>query len=89
MNKTYSNPCIRCGKERVVVRTWKEKLYGSVIINTESDCPDPECQKKVNRDNKKQRDKNNALKLRSAQRVLDRKAALNAKKTAKHKKRKG
>lgn len=72
MNTKFKNPCVRCGKERIVLRTWKEKVWDSVIINTETICPDPECQKLVNRDNKKQRDKHAAMKLRSEQRAVHR-----------------
>ena len=40
------NPCFRCGKERIVLRTYKKKdENGSVITYTEMVCPDPECQK--------------------------------------------
>lgn len=73
MKKAYSNPCIRCGTERVVFKTWEEKIGNSVIVNIETVCPDPECQKKVNIDNKKQQDKYIAMRLRSEQRVLNRK----------------
>ncbi len=83
MKKTYSNPCIRCGKERIVLRSWKEKIGSSVVTNTEMICPDPECQKIVNSENKKQQDKYTAMKLRSAQRVLNREAARIAEKAAK------
>lgn len=80
MNKTYSNLCIRCGTQRVVAKTWKEKLGDSVIINTEMICPNTECQKEVDKDNKRQREKNIAIKLRSEQRALDRKAQRSLKK---------
>jgi len=87
MTTKYSNPCIRCGKERIVVRTWKEKIYSSIIINTEMACPDKECQKKVDSDNKKQRDRNAAMKLRSSQRAMSRKASKGTKQIPKkHKK---
>lgn len=83
MKKTYSNPCVRCGKERVISKTWKEKLYDSVIINTQTVCPDSDCQKKVNLENKKQQDKYTALKLRSEQRATDRKIVKDAERAAK------
>ena len=40
----FSNPCIRCGKERITVRVYKEKIGGSTIIQTETACPDSGCQ---------------------------------------------
>lgn len=41
------NPCIICGKERVIVKTFKEKVGNSVVISTITECPDKDCQKKV------------------------------------------
>lgn len=46
MQNTYTN-CIRCGKARVVLSQIEEKVGTSVIFITESVCPDPDCQKKV------------------------------------------
>lgn len=85
MKNIYNSPCIRCGTERVVSKIWEEKIDDSVIINTETVCPDPECQKKVNSDNKKHRDKYAAIKLRSEQRMMNRKAIQNAKKVKRNK----
>lgn len=42
------NFCSRCGKQRVVVKTYKEKIGNSVVTYTEKACPDPDCQKRVN-----------------------------------------
>jgi len=42
-----SNKCSRCGKQRVVVKTKKEKVGNSYIISREMSCPDKECQKQV------------------------------------------
>lgn len=42
-----TNPCIRCGKERIVVETYTENVETSVVVHTITQCPDPECQKKV------------------------------------------
>lgn len=48
-----SNTCTRCGKERIVVKKWieatsTEKRSGK-IIHMMTSCPDPECQKAVNK----------------------------------------
>ena len=86
MKRTGHNFCIRCGKERKIIRTWKEKMYDSIIINTESACPDSECQKKVDSENKKQHEKNNAIKQRSAERALNRQVVRTANKEKKNKK---
>jgi len=42
-----TSPCIRCGKSRIVGKTWKEKISGSLVVFTQTVCPDPECQKIV------------------------------------------
>jgi len=41
------NPCIRCGKLRVVDRTWKEYMNRLLVTCTNTVCPDPACQKIV------------------------------------------
>ncbi|OGK10454.1 hypothetical protein A2767_01195 [Candidatus Roizmanbacteria bacterium RIFCSPHIGHO2_01_FULL_35_10] len=69
MSKDYSNLCVRCGKQRIIVKTWKEKLGYSTITATMTACPDKECQKIVDANNKKQKAKQDALKLRSNQRL--------------------
>lgn len=82
--KTYTNLCSRCGTERIVVKSWQEKIGISTVTNTEKACPDAECQKKVDLDNKKQRDKNAAMKLKSEQRALHRKAQKDAERAEKN-----
>lgn len=44
-----SNKCTTCGKERIVIRTYKEKIGTSYATFKEMACPDPECQKKINK----------------------------------------
>lgn len=39
--------CIRCGKERIVISTKKEKVGNSVITYTKTICSDPKCQAMV------------------------------------------
>lgn len=39
--------CIVCGKRRIIVATHEEKIGNSVVVYKETICPDPECQKKV------------------------------------------
>lgn len=45
--KSMSNPCIRCGKQRVDGKTWNGKVGASAITYTQTLCPDPTCQKIV------------------------------------------
>lgn len=43
------NPCIECGKERVDGKTWKGKAGASVVTYTLTICPDPNCQKIIDK----------------------------------------
>jgi hypothetical protein len=86
MEKSYQNLCIRCGKKRVVVRTWEEKTEYSTVINTEMACPDPECQKQVEKQNQKQVDKFHLMNRKSEERRKKR-ISENLKKRAKNKKK--
>ncbi len=50
--------CIRCGKVRIVGKTWLEKMdRGNPITHTETICPDKECQKIVDADFAAKREK--------------------------------
>ncbi len=42
-----SNPCVKCGKERIDGKSWESKVGISVIVHTMTVCPDKECQKQV------------------------------------------
>lgn len=44
-----SNPCVKCGKERVDSKSWEGKIGSSVVTYTLTICPDPECQKQVDK----------------------------------------
>lgn len=83
MSKSFSNPCIRCGTERVVVKKWKEKVGESYIVTTETACPDADCQKKVDLENRRQLEKTTAMRLRSETRALQRKAMKDAERASK------
>lgn len=43
------NLCIVCGKERIDGKSWKGKVGASVVIYTKTICPDPSCQKIVDK----------------------------------------
>lgn len=65
MMKQSTNPCTRCGKERILFKSWTEEVptFGDkiMIITRElTVCPDAECQKIVAAElavQKKKRDK--------------------------------
>lgn len=41
--------CTRCGKPRVVISSYKEKVEKSTVTYTITGCSDPECQKIVDK----------------------------------------
>jgi aspartate/methionine/tyrosine aminotransferase len=41
------NLCIRCGKQRVIVKTKKEYINSSLVVTAITSCPDAACQKVV------------------------------------------
>ncbi len=43
-----ASSCTRCGKQRVVIKSWSEVIGTATITHTEAECPDPDCQKAVN-----------------------------------------
>jgi len=56
-----SNPCIECGKQRVDGKTWKGKSGASLVIYTQTICPDPDCQKIVDKVIAERKAKNDRL----------------------------
>lgn len=72
MKKAVGNYCSRCGTERIIIRTWKEKIDSSIIINTETACPNKECQIEVEKINRKQQERTAALKRESERRLKKR-----------------
>ncbi len=44
-----NNPCVECGKQRVDGKTWEGKMGASLVTYTLTICPDPICQKIVDK----------------------------------------
>lgn len=44
-----SNPCIQCGKQRIDGKSWNSKSGNSLVFYTQTICPDPDCQKIVDK----------------------------------------
>lgn len=67
-NNKVTNPCIQCGKERILFKTWVEEVpatYGNKITTVTRSltvCPDPECQKLVEKKLAAEKDKRNKIK---------------------------
>jgi hypothetical protein len=73
VNVLSNNFCIRCGKKRIVIRTYTKKVGNSSVVYTKTACPDPECQKKVDEENKKDYLKRKSIKDKQAKKEKERK----------------
>ncbi len=49
MTNTITNPCVRCGKQRIDGKTWVDETGYSKITRVTTVCPDPECQAEVDK----------------------------------------
>jgi len=67
--------CIECGKQRVVVATHEEKVGNSIVVYKETICPDPECQKKVEKTLAKELEKRQQSAMNQKLRIAGRKIA--------------
>ena len=67
------NVCTRCGKPRIVVKTWKERIKGSITIHTSTACPDAACQKIIDGKLAVLKEKKEALEKERIQRAQARK----------------
>lgn len=74
MTTQILNPCIRCGKQRIVVKTWTEHIGVSLVKYSDTVCPDPECQKVVDKTNYEREEKG---KLLASQRAQSKQARIN------------
>lgn len=68
LSTVTSTPCIRCGKMRIVAKTWTEKQEGSAITYTQTVCPDSKCQKIVEDELQKKKEKLAAIQNKSLER---------------------
>lgn len=76
MISKYTNPCTRCGKERILKKKWKETTVtfsGTkiVVTRTLNVCPDKECQKVVDKELMAQRAKRDKIKKDREDRVAE------------------
>ncbi len=76
------NVCTRCGKIRVTVKTYKEKVGNSVVTYTINECSDPDCQKVVDKGLKEDEKRRVIVRNDQAKRELQRKEAMIRKKQA-------
>lgn len=56
-----TNLCIKCGTPRIDGKSWESKNGNSVIVHTQTICPDPQCQKLVDKAIADRKEKSNLL----------------------------
>lgn len=66
------NICPRCGKQRIVTSTFSEIISKSEVTYTKTVCPDPECQKLIEKGLKNDEKKRAVLKEEQERRTLQR-----------------
>ena len=73
MKSTSTSTCTRCGKVRIVAKTWIEKIVTASgkgnVTHSSTVCPDSDCQKIVEADFAKQKSKYLALKAEKEERL--------------------
>ncbi len=82
MTNSYKNLCSRCGKERILSKSYTEDLTYSTVTIKEMVCPDKECQEHVSKENKRREEKQADIQMKHAQRMMERKAAMDAARVA-------
>lgn len=71
-----NNPCIRCGRQRINGKTWKEKIGISVVTYTMTICPNSACQKIVDKAIADRKEKNELINKKKIAAKLEREKAV-------------
>lgn len=85
MTNPATSVCTRCGKPRIVVKTYTEKVETSTVTYTITECSDPECQKLVDKTLKAEKVKRQFIKDEQVKREEARKKVIEDKKLQKAK----
>lgn len=67
-----SNPCIECGKQRIDGKTWKGTVGTTIVTYTLTVCPDPKCQKIVEKGFAEKKEKSEQLARKKLEAKLER-----------------
>ncbi|MBI2018192.1 hypothetical protein HYS96_00630 [Candidatus Daviesbacteria bacterium] len=71
-----NNPCVRCSKQRIDGKTWKEKVGISIVTYTMTICPDSTCQKLVDKAIAERQEKNDLISKKKIAAKLERERAV-------------
>lgn len=66
--------CIRCGKTRILDKSWTEEVNGATTTYTKMVCPDKECQKTVEEQLKRENDRVRMIQEQSLKRRMNMKS---------------
>lgn len=80
INNMATSSCTRCGKPRIIVKTYEEKVETSTVTYTITECSDPECQKLVNKTLQTEKKKRKFIKDEQEKREEARKLVIEEKK---------
>lgn len=87
MQKQISNPCTRCGSERIISKSWEEtvKTFSgtTMVVHTLTVCPNRECQKIVEEQLATQRIKQEIIRRDKEAKIADRRKRAIVKKESK------
>jgi len=72
---TNTSVCINCGKQRIVVSTYKEKVANDFVFYKKTICPDPVCQLKVEKMLAQEKEKRQQSMSNQRMRIAERKLA--------------
>ncbi|MDP3917940.1 MAG: hypothetical protein Q8Q30_02070 [Candidatus Woesebacteria bacterium] len=76
--------CTRCGKPRIIVKSYEEKVETSTVTYTITECSDPACQKMVNKTLLTEKKKRQFIKDEQVKREEARKKVIEEKKLHKN-----
>lgn len=76
--------CRRCGKPRLVVSVYEEKIDNSTITHTITECSDPDCQKQSEKQVELEEKKRKIIKAEQTKREAIRKRLIEEKKRVKN-----
>lgn len=63
--------CIRCGKDRIIKESHTEKSDTATVLYTTTVCPDPECQKQVDKTLKVDENKRKSIRIEQENRAKE------------------
>ena len=73
INKKAGSVCPVCGKDRIIVKEFKERIGNAVVVTTITTCPDKNCQARLDDRLAKEKKVRDGMKLEAEKRLEERK----------------